>query len=79
MFLDENNHVQWDGLHVGYSDVKQCTAWREQFGQALPEEQRASLDKWIAKKEAYERNKAAGQSMDQAAFNAVKEVEFPKS
>jgi hypothetical protein len=66
MFLDDAGHVQWSGL-TEYTDGAEAHAWREQYGDAVPDAGRATLDKWVATKVAYDEARAAGQSMRDAA------------
>lgn len=59
MFLDDEGHVQWNGLGE-YSDAKEAIAFRDQYGAGVPEAGRAILDKWVAAKVAYEANRNDG-------------------
>lgn len=65
MFLDENDHVQWCGLSE-YSDAAKSIAFRDQYGEGVPEAAMPLLDKWIAAKVAYEAKR------DAAAAEAAK-------
>jgi hypothetical protein len=58
MFLDENDHVQWAGLSE-YSDAAESIAFRDQYGEGVPEAAKPLLDKWIAAKVNYEAKRDA--------------------
>lgn len=66
MFLDDDNHVTWSAL-TEYTDGAEATAWREQYGDGVPETARADMDHWIAVKCAYDARKAAGQAWNDPA------------
>lgn len=60
MFLDENEHVHWSGLS-SYSSGAEAAAWRDKYGEGVPEAGRKIMDAWVASKLAYdgEREKCA--------------------
>ena len=72
MFLDEKNHVQWEGL-TEYCDGAKAQAWSDQYREGVPDAGLATLDHWVRVKVAYDQKKAEGQSMNVAAISAVKE------
>ncbi len=46
MFLDpETGHVHHAGLH--YTDATEAVAWRDKYGEGVPEPHRKILDAWI--------------------------------
>jgi hypothetical protein len=56
MYLDDDGHVQWSGL-TEYCDGAEAQAWRDTYGDGVPEEGRPVLDKWVAAKLAYDANR----------------------
>ena len=60
MFLDDNGHVQWKGL-TEYSDAAESIAFRDTYGEGVPESCKPLLDKWIAAKITYEAKLASGE------------------
>jgi hypothetical protein len=58
MFLDDNGHVQWSGL-TEYCDGAEAAAWRDQYGEGVPEAGRKLLNTWVAAKLAYDARKQA--------------------
>src|SRR5262245_29901973 len=56
LFPDEKGHVQWPGLSA-YRDGAQATAWRNKYGEGLPEAGHELLNKWVAAKVAYDANR----------------------
>jgi hypothetical protein len=58
MYLDEIGHVQWRGLSE-YSTGAEAAAWREAYGEGVPEAGRFILDRWVNAKLAYEEKQAA--------------------
>lgn len=59
MFLDDKGHVQWSGLSE-YSDGAEARAWRDQYGEGVPEAGRAIMEKWVAAKTTYDANRQKG-------------------
>lgn len=59
MFLDDNGHVQWEGLSE-YSSGAEAKAWTETYGAAVPEAGRAIHNKWVAAKVAYDAARTSG-------------------
>ena len=53
IYLDDNGHVQWTGLHE-YKDTEATVAWRDTYGAAVPEATRDLMDKWVRAKLTYE-------------------------
>lgn len=62
MFLDDSNHVQWEGLSE-YCDAAEAVRWRDTYGAGVPEIGRAMLDKWVSAKLAYEARKANAEAV----------------
>lgn len=60
MFLDEQGHVQWNGVHE-YMDLAGLEAWEKTYGAGVPEPCKPILAKWIEVKRAYEAAKARGE------------------
>jgi hypothetical protein len=54
MYLNSNGHVEWNGVHE-YSDTATCIAFRDKFGDAIPEAGRHIINEWIAAKSAYDK------------------------
>ena len=75
MFLDEQNHVQWDGL-TEYCDGAEAQAWRETFGEGVPGACKAVMNQWVETKIAYDRRKAAGQDWNdpKTVFGAMSDA-----
>lgn len=63
MFLDDNGHVQWNGLSE-YSTAAEAKAFLETYGAAVPEAGRATLEKWAAAKAAYEAARKPGDPLN---------------
>lgn len=63
MFLDDNCHVQWDGLSE-YSDGQEAKAWSDKYREGVPEAGRLILDKWVAAKLAYDANRQKGDPLN---------------
>lgn len=53
MFLDDEGHVHWSAL-TEYSDGAEAKAWRDQYGEGVPEAGRDTLNRWVAAKCAYD-------------------------
>jgi len=58
MFLDDNGHVHWSGLHE-YMDGAQVAEWVNQYGEGVPETMRPLMRKWLCAKLAYDARKTA--------------------
>lgn len=58
LYLDDNNHVQWTGMHE-YMSTDECVAWAEKWGEGVPEATKPLALKWVAAKIAYDQKKAA--------------------
>jgi hypothetical protein len=71
MFLDDNNHVQWEGLSE-YSGAAEAKAFSDTYRDAVPEAGRATLDKWVAMKSAYEATRNPGDPLIKGFAEAVK-------
>jgi hypothetical protein len=56
MFLDEAGHVQWSGLNE-YTDGAEASAWRDRYGDGVPEASRELMNRWVAAKLAYDANR----------------------
>lgn len=73
MFLDDKGHVQWSGLSE-YSSGAEAYAWKEHYGEGVPEAGRDILARWVAAKLAYDANRkpddhlAKGRPEARAAF-----------
>ena len=63
MFLDDNGHVKWSGLHE-YMDCAETETWCATFRDAVPAIGLPLLDKWLAAKRAYEARKQAADKPD---------------
>jgi hypothetical protein len=61
MFLDENDHVHWAGL-TEYSTGAEAVAWKEKYGDAVPEAGRAKLNEWVVSKVAYDKAREAAKA-----------------
>jgi hypothetical protein len=59
MFLDEENHVKFSGLHE-YVDGAEATEWMAAYGAGIPEAARELARKWVAAKVAYDANRQKG-------------------
>lgn len=59
MFLDENNHVAWDGCSE-YDGLQETIAFKEKFYAGLPEVFKPIFDKWLEAKHAYNKLKEKG-------------------
>jgi hypothetical protein len=59
MFLDEENHVQWTGLHE-YQGLKETLAWMEKFSGANHPECTEKTSKWFKFKLLTDRRKSLG-------------------
>ncbi len=53
MYLDALDHCTWSGL-TAYSTGAEAEAWRNTYGEGVPEAGRVILDKWVAAKLAYD-------------------------
>src|SRR5215831_16252820 len=61
MFLDDNGHVQWNGLGE-YSSGAEAKAFVDTYGAGVPEAGRAIMHKWTAAKLAYDEKRAGDHS-----------------
>jgi hypothetical protein len=59
MFLDENSHVQWSGLHE-YMDLKESLAWMEKFSSAIHPDCKEKAGKWMRAKLLHDKEKSQG-------------------
>jgi hypothetical protein len=73
MYLDDNNHVEWAQLSE-YDSTERVGYFLAKYGDTMPDEARAYLEKVHATKLVYDQKKAAGMDWRQAAHEAVKEV-----
>lgn len=71
MFLDDQNHVQWEGLSE-YSDAKQASAFLATYSEGVPDEALPILRKWVAAKVAYEENQK--EAFDRNALKQAREA-----
>jgi hypothetical protein len=53
MFLDDDGHVQWQGLSE-YSSGAEAKAFSDKYREGVPEAGRDILDRWVAAKLAYD-------------------------
>jgi hypothetical protein len=64
LYLDEKGHVQWDGL-TEYTTGAQAAAWRDTYGDGVPDACKPLMDKWVNAKVAFDamqaRKKAEGE------------------
>lgn len=73
MYLDENNHVQWTGLHE-YVEHEKVAPWIETYGAAVPESIRDRMNMWAKAVTAYAARRSTGQDMATAAAGALVET-----
>lgn len=59
MFLDEENHVQWAGLHE-YQDLKKSLEWLQIYGPAIHSECKVKADQWLQAKLKHDKEKSEG-------------------
>jgi hypothetical protein len=71
MYLNEDGHVTWSGL-TEYSSGAESTAWREKFGEGVPEAGRPTLNQWVAAKAAYDANRNPGDPLENGIVEARK-------
>lgn len=70
MYLDEKGRVIWSGL-TEYSSGAEAQAWKDTFGEGVPEAGRAKLDRWVAAKIAYDANRKPGDPLSVGFAEAV--------
>lgn len=63
MYLDDNGHVKWSGL-TEYSNGAEASAWRDQFGAAVPIAAQDMMNRWVAAKVAYDGARQPGDSLN---------------
>lgn len=73
MYLDHNGHVAFAGLGE-YSDLKEALAFKENFGEGVPEEAKKTLDDWIKAKTIYEEKLSKGIDYRIAGHETVMEM-----
>ena len=59
MYLNEEGHCTWTGVHE-YMDCAQLVAWRDTYGETMPEDAQQRLKAWITRKLSFEQSKAEG-------------------
>lgn len=59
MFLDEENHVQWSGLHE-YMDLTKSLEWMDKFKTAIPTDFQPITNDWIKAKLKHDKEKSEG-------------------
>jgi hypothetical protein len=69
MYLDDEGHVQWDGL-TEYSSGAQALAWQEQYGEGVPEAAKLMLAKWVAAECSYDANRKPGDPLSSGLAEA---------
>jgi hypothetical protein len=70
MYLDDNNHVQWSGLHE-YMDGAKTAAWVETYGAGCHPEAVPLMQKWAKAKATYDAKRAEGMDMASAGAAAA--------
>ncbi len=68
MYLDDQGHVQWAGLHE-YTDLKETRAFVETYGDAVPVKE--PMNQWLAAREAYEKQCQRGEVKVRITANGV--------
>jgi hypothetical protein len=63
MFLDDEGHVQWAGLSE-YSGGAEASAFKEKYGEAVPEAGKPTMNQWVAAKVAYDGNRKKRRSAE---------------
>ena len=59
MFLDDENHVQWTGVHE-FQDLKETLAWYAKYGSACVPDCVPKLRAWINAKLKHDKEKSEG-------------------
>lgn len=59
MYMDEQNHVQWSGLHE-YMDLTKSLEWMAKFETAIPEAFKPIISDWMRKKIIHDKQKSEG-------------------
>ena len=67
MFLDDDGHVQWSGMHE-YMDGTEAVAWRDTYGTACHPAAMELMHRWVNAKIAYDASK--GERMADKAKDA---------
>lgn len=71
MYLDEQDHVQWSGMHE-YMSASECQSWLETYHDGIPPDCLSISEAWLKAKTTYEQKKSEGNSMaHSAAFAAI--------
>jgi hypothetical protein len=73
MFLDEENHVTWNGLSE-YGDLKEAMEFKEKYFDGVPEEGKQRLLDWIETKRRYEEKRDSGIDYQVAGRETVIEI-----
>lgn len=60
LFLDENNHVQWNGISY-YDSIVECQEFQNKYNSILPEHGQKELNSWILAKIALNKLKEKGE------------------
>ena len=76
MFLNSEDHVQWSGLHE-YADGAECKAWRDLYGQAVPEASRETMHRWCNTKIAYDAARQPGDALGVGLAEARRAFKAP--
>lgn len=71
MFLDDNNHVHWNGL-TEYSNSKEAKAFLDTYGEGVPEAGLPPLRQWVAAKLAYDAARTPDAPLEQGIVEAHK-------
>jgi hypothetical protein len=71
MFLDDEGHVQWAGLSE-YSGGAEASAFKEKYGEAVPEAGKPTMNQWVAAKVAYDGNRKSGDPLSVGLVEAHK-------
>ena len=57
MFLDDKEHVHFSGL-TEYTNGAEAAAWRDRYGEGVPDAARELMDRWVNAKLAYDAARA---------------------
>lgn len=78
MFLDDEEHVQWTGLSE-YSDGTEAQAFKDKYGEGVPEAGRNTMNASVAAKVAYDAKRADAKAEGQIPPLEVGLVEAHKA
>lgn len=72
MYLDDDGHVQWAGLHE-YTNGVEASTYRDTYGAGVPDLLQGSMNDWVVSKVAFDKAIADGGHAD-AALRAAREA-----